>query len=149
MQATSHYLNQCWLSSAKHICSTMGRWVKLTISQARSQGMRSLGCLLDIFSSDQAALRTLLSVLPSVRLWHLFHNVPLIISSWNYRMLLPLTKVISMQKVKVGGQRSRSQRSKQILPPPPNQWLDWTVTPVWIELNWPMAMKWYTKLEVV
>ena len=68
------------------------------------------------FSCDQAALRTLLSVRPSVRLSvclsHLFHYVPVIASSWNFQELLPLTKVTSMQKVNVRGQRSRSQRSK-------------------------------------
>ena len=68
-----------------------------------------------IFSCDQAALRTLisvrLSVCLSVCLSHLFDNVPVIVSSWNYRELLPLTDVMSMQNVKVRGQRSRSQRS--------------------------------------
>ena len=66
-----------------------------------------------IFSCDQAALRTLLSVRLSIRLVclsHLFHNVPLIVSSWNCQELLPLTKVMSMQEGQ--GQRSRSQRSK-------------------------------------
>ena len=52
------------------------------------------------------------SVRPSVCLSHLFHWVPVIVSSWNFQELLPLTKVMSMQKVKVIGQRSRSQRSK-------------------------------------
>ena len=47
----------------------------------------------------------------SVCLSHLFHHVPIIISSWNFQELLPMTKVTSMQKVKVRGQRSRSQRS--------------------------------------
>ena len=56
-----------------------------------------------IFSCDQAALRTLLSVRPSVRLSHFFHNVPVIASSFNFHELLPLTKVISMQKVKDQG----------------------------------------------
>ena len=32
-------------------------------------------------------------------------------SSWNFQELLPMTEVTSMQKVKVRGQRSRSQRS--------------------------------------
>ena len=67
------------------------------------------------FSCDQAALRTLLSVCPSVCLsvWlsHFFHYVPVIVSSWNFEELLPLTKVMSMQEVKVRGQKSRSQRS--------------------------------------
>ena len=59
------------------------------------------------------------SVRPSVRLSvclsHLFDYVPIIVSSWNFQELLPMTKVRSMQKVKVRGQRSRSQRSQPIL----------------------------------
>ena len=49
------------------------------------------------------------SVRPSVRLSHLFDNVPVIVSSWNFQEWSPLTKVVPMQKVKVRGQRSRSQ----------------------------------------
>ena len=49
-----------------------------------------------------------LSVCPS----HLFHYVPIIVSSWNFMELLPMTRVRSMQKVKVRGQRSRSHGSK-------------------------------------
>ena len=52
------------------------------------------------------------SVRLSVRLSHLFDYVPLIESSWNFQELLLMTKVRSMQKVKVRGQRSRSQRSQ-------------------------------------
>ena len=52
------------------------------------------------------------SVCPSVCLSHLFDYVPIIVSSWNFQELLPMTKVRSMQKVKVRGQRSRSQRSQ-------------------------------------
>ena len=67
------------------------------------------------FSCDRATLRTPLSVCPSfclsVCLSHLFHYVPVIVSSRNFQDLLPVTKVTSMQKVKVRGQRSRSQRS--------------------------------------
>ena len=48
----------------------------------------------------------------SVRLSHLFGYVPIIVSSWNFQELLPMTKVRSMQKVKVRGHRSRSQRSQ-------------------------------------
>ena len=48
-----------------------------------------------------------LSVCPS----HLFDYVPIIVSSRNFQELLPMTEVMSMQKVKVIGQRSRSQRS--------------------------------------
>ena len=68
-----------------------------------------------IFSCDQADLRTLLSIRPSVRLSHLFYYVPIIVSLWNFQEWLPMTEVISMQKVKVRGQRSRSQRSKPTL----------------------------------
>ena len=52
-----------------------------------------------------------LSVRLSVCLSHLFHHVPIIVSSWNFQELLPWSRVMSMQKVKVRGQRSRSQRS--------------------------------------
>ena len=53
-----------------------------------------------------------LSVRLSVCLSHLFDYVPIIVSSQNFQELLPMTEVISMQKVKVKGQRSRSQRSQ-------------------------------------
>ena len=53
-----------------------------------------------------------LSVCLSVRLSHFFHYVTFIVSSWKFQELLPLTKVRSMQKVEVRGQRSRSQRLK-------------------------------------
>ena len=73
----------------------------------------------NIFSCDQAAIWLVQSVCLSVRLSvclsvclsHLFHHVPIIVSSWNFQELLPWSKVMSMQKVKVRGQRSRSQRS--------------------------------------
>ena len=70
-----------------------------------------------VFSCDQADLRTLqssvrrLCLCLSVRLLHLFYHVPVIVSSRNFQELLPLTKVMSMQKVKVRGKRSRSQMS--------------------------------------
>ena len=53
-----------------------------------------------------------LSVCPSVCPSHLFDYVPIIGSSWNFLELLPMTNVRSVQKVKVRGQRSRSQRSQ-------------------------------------
>ena len=77
-----------------------------------------------VFSCDQAALwmvfsvrlsvcpSVCLSVCPSVRLSHLFDYVPIIVSSWNFQELSHWTRVRSMQKVKVRGQRSRSQRSR-------------------------------------
>ena len=66
------------------------------------------------------------SVFPSIRLWHLFHYVLIIVSSRNFQELLPLTEVMSMQKVKVRGQRSNSQRSKPLFR------CFWTITPGWI-----------------
>ena len=75
--------------------------------------------ILLIFSCDQAALRTLFSVspsvCPSVCCHTFFYCVPIIVLSWNFQEWLPMTDVISVQKVKVRGQRSRSQRSKPIL----------------------------------
>ena len=65
----------------------------------------------------------------SVRLSHLFDYVPLIVSSWNFQELLLMTKVRSMQKVKVRGQRSRSEVTTQL-----NRFR--TVTPVWILIWW-------------
>ena len=72
-----------------------------------------------VFSCDQAAIWLVqsvrlfvrLSVRPSVCPSHLFHHVPIIILSWTFQELLPWSEVMSMQKVKVKGQRSRSQRS--------------------------------------
>ena len=51
-----------------------------------------------------------LSVCPS----HLFDYVPIIVSSWNSQELSPRTRVTSMQKIKVRGQRSRSQVTTQL-----------------------------------
>ena len=65
-----------------------------------------------IFSCDQSALWMVFSVRLSVRLSHLFDYVPIIVSSWNFQELSLGTRVRSMQKVKVRGQRSRSQRSR-------------------------------------
>ena len=42
--------------------------------------------------------RSSLGVRLSVRLWHLFHNVTFIASSWNFQESLLLTKVMPMQK---------------------------------------------------
>ena len=43
----------------------------------------------------------------SVCLSHLFDYVPIIVSSWNFQELLPMTNVRSMKKVKVKGQGHR------------------------------------------
>ena len=80
------------------------------------------------------------SVHLSVRLSHLFYNVPIIVPSWNFQEFLPVTKVMSMQKVR--GQRSKLQRSKQILP---QFRCCLTVTPVWIHRwlqNNAQSLKW-------
>ena len=50
-----------------------------------------------------------LSVRLSVRPSHLFDYVPIIVSSWNFQELLPMTEVTSLQKVKVKGQGHRGQ----------------------------------------
>ena len=50
------------------------------------------------------------SVRLSVCLSHAFRYVPIIVSSIHFLQWLPMTDVMSMQKVKVRGQRSRSRR---------------------------------------
>ena len=52
------------------------------------------------------------SVCLSVCLSHLFEYVPIIVSSWNFQELLPLTEVTSMQKAKVRGQIIGSHGTK-------------------------------------
>ena len=47
----------------------------------------------------------------SVRPSHLFDYVPIIVSSWNFQELLPVTVVTSMQKVKVKGHGHRGHNS--------------------------------------
>ena len=85
---------------------------------------------LSLFSCDQAALQMVfslhLSVCPSVRLSHLFHYVPIILSSWNVLELLPMTKgpcKRSRSKVKVTEVKTQLNHSR-------------TVTPVWIHIWW-------------
>ena len=94
--------------------------------------------LILIFSCDQAAIWLVQSVCLSVRLSvclsHLFHHVPIIVSSWNFQELLPWSKVMSMHKVR--GQRSRSQVNTQLSP-------FRTLTPVWIHIwQWNHAHSW-------
>ena len=71
-----------------------------------------------VFSCDQAVLWMVQFFCPSVRLSirlsQLF-NYGLIVSSTNFQELLPMKEVMSMQKVKVRGQRSRWLRSKHNL----------------------------------
>ena len=90
---------------------------------------KNFGC---VFSCDQAALQMVFSVYPSVcpsvRLSHLFHYVPIIVSSWNFQELLTMTKVRSMQEV---------QRSKVKVTEVTTQLNRFrTVTPVWIHIWW-------------
>ena len=47
----------------------------------------------------------------SICLSHIFDYVPIIVSSWNFQELLPMTEVTSMQKVKVKGQGHRGHNS--------------------------------------
>ena len=76
----------------------------------------------------------------SMRLSHRFDNVPAIVSSWIFQDSLPLVKVMSMQKIKVRGQRSRSK------PYFPQFGRFRTVTPVWIH-RWirgdAQSLKWH------
>ena len=60
-------------------------------------------------------------VCPSV--CHTFFTVTLIVSSWNFQELLPMTKVRSMQKVKVTEVKTPLNRFR-------------TVTLVWIHIWW-------------
>ena len=150
----SHYLNQWWSSLLPHACVTWyirgkldyhckqlsGQGYLLTIMLVISINIAlafNISLLL-IFSCDQAALQMVfsvcLSVCPSVRLSHLFDYVPIIVSSWNFQELSHWTRVRSMQKVKVRGQRSRSQRSR------PN----FSFPDCNSSLNSHMMMKWYT-----
>ena len=65
-----------------------------------------------IFSCDQAALWMVQSVCLSVCLWRLFHYVPIIVSSWNFQELLPMTKWCpckrSRSEVKSQGHRGQN-----------------------------------------
>ena len=76
-----------------------------------AEGLSTFIIGLVIFSCNQAAQW----MVPSVCVSHLLHYIFVIISSLNFQELLPLGQVMSMLKVKVIVQRSRSQRWKQIL----------------------------------
>ena len=77
-------------------------------------------CCCDIISSLNADQCVFLAATKQLYKWyflsvclsHLFDYVSIIISSWNFQELLPMTKLRSLQKVKVRCQRSRSQRSQ-------------------------------------
>ena len=63
------------------------------------------------------------SVCLSVCLLHLFHYVPIMVSSWHFQDLLPLIKVMSMQKVKVTEVKTPFSCFR-------------TIIPVWIRIWW-------------
>ena len=119
IELTSCLSYHCWM---QHCCYMYCLYPCSLDNKRLSQKKRCTSIV--FFSCDQAALRTplsfCLSVRPSVRLSFClsvclfvtpFHYVPVIISSRNFQELLPMTEVMSMQKVKVVVQRSRSQRS--------------------------------------
>ena len=102
-----------WLRVFIHphfVCFTVPKTQRWKYSLSLSNGITTMAD--SLFSCDQAARRTLSSVHPSVCLLHLFHNVPVIVSSWNFQELLKLRKVMTTKMVKVRGQRSMSQKSK-------------------------------------
>ena len=81
-------------------------------NDAYSLIMLRRGALLFLAATKQLYEWYFLSVCPSVCPSHLFDYVPIIVSSWNFQELSPRTRVMSMQKVKVRGQRSRSHGTK-------------------------------------
>ena len=81
--------------------------------------------LLFLAATKQLYIHFCLSDCLSVCLSHLFHNVCIIVSSWNLQGLLPLAKLMSMQKVKVKGLDHRGQKTFC-----PQFGHFWTLTPV-------------------
>ena len=130
LMTPKHYQNQCDLSS----------WHKDDMISLGSYPNSLSAEILFSAATKQRDEWSCPYIRPSVCPSHLFDNVPVILSLWNYQELLPLTEV--MPEVKVRGQRSRSQRSKQIL----SQFgRFWTVTPVWIHRwlrNYAHSLKW-------
>ena len=70
-----------------------------------------------------------LSVCLSVRPSHLFDYVPIIVSSWNFQELLPMTKVTSMQRSRSGSKVKVTEVNSQL-----SRFR--TITPVWIQISW-------------
>ena len=90
---------------------------------------------------ERSCLSVNLPVCPS----QLFHYVPVIILLWNFQLFLPLTKVMSMQKIKVRGQRSKPQRPQKILC---QFWHFRAVTPIGIHRwlwNVSQSLMWYRR----
>ena len=148
LMAPSHYLNQCWL---------ILKWVLWHSIWGISPENNNLGFKtiiwklmphlpgantinLRVTSSFFLAVTKQLyewsfpsfwmSVCLSVCLSHLFDYVPIIVSSWNFQELLPMTK--SDVHAKAQGQRSKVKVTEV------NSQLSRfrTVTPVWIQISW-------------
>ena len=73
---------------------------------------RRNGPQVPIFSCDQVTLQMVFSVCLS----HLFDYVPIIVSSWNFQELLPMTNVRSMQKFKVTEVATQLNRFRTVTP---------------------------------
>ena len=80
-------------------CDHAALWIVQSVCHSVRQSLGLSVCL---------SLRP--SVRPPVCLSHLFNYVPIIVPSWQFHELSQLAEVMSMQKVEVRGQRSRSQR---------------------------------------
>ena len=108
LKSTKFYPNWAFPDCSSNLSSPMGmQWcTKLEVASGALLLLTATKQLYDWFSPSVR-----LSVRASVGPSHFFNHVPIIVSSCNFQELLPMTKVTSMQKVKVRGQRSRSQRS--------------------------------------
>ena len=99
---------------------------------------------LGLFSCDQAALRTLLSVCLSACPSHRFHYVSITVSSWNFQELLLMRDVMSMKfsgvitndrrNVHAKGQGQRSKVKDTEVKIQLSRFR--TVSPVWIHIRW-------------
>ena len=99
-------------------------------NDAQSFKQHRRGALLFLAATKQLFEWFSPSVCPSVCPSHLFDYVPIIVSSWNFQKLLPMTEVILMQKVT--GHRSKVKVTGVITPL--NRFR--TVTPLWIHIWW-------------
>ena len=129
--------------------------MRLEVITYHSEGKGELwNAIYFLAATKQLFWRSCLSVCLSVHLsvchtfFTMFMSLYYQLSS-NFQKLLALTKVMSMRKIKVRDQRSRSQRSKQIL----SQFGHFrTVTLVWIHIwlrNNAQSLKWYRKCALL
>ena len=98
---------------------SFGWWYTLMKNKHQISLYLSLKKMANIFQNgfsfkknQSVCLSVVLSVCPFVPVTHPFHYVPIMASSWNVQEWLPMTEVMSMQKFKVRGQKSRLQRAK-------------------------------------